>query len=125
MNNERPCSVIAEYIAAVNAFDLERILATFATDALVNDVRREFVGVEAIRRWAAKELVGDRVTMEIIEVRPRGGETVVRARFDGQYDKTGLPPELILTTYFAVRDEKIATMIIIHNREAGTLAGGA
>ena len=125
MNHKDVCPVIAEYVAAVNASDLERIIATFAPTALVNDVRREFVGIDAIRRWAAKEIVGDRVTMEVVEVSPRGSETVVRARFDGQYDKTGLPPELILTTYFSVRDEKITTMIILHNREHGAPTGGA
>ena len=52
--------VLAEHIAAVNAFDEDAIVATFADDALVNDVHREFWGREAIRRWAARELVGDR-----------------------------------------------------------------
>jgi ketosteroid isomerase-like protein len=107
---------IDQYIAAVNAFDLERILATFAADAIVNDARREFVGIDEIRRWVAHEIVGDRVTMEVTEVISRGPETVVRARFDGSYDKTGLPPVLILTTYFVVRDEKISSMIVLFNR---------
>ena len=52
--------VLAEFIAAVNAFDEDAIVATFADDALVNDAHREFWGREAIRRWAARELVGDR-----------------------------------------------------------------
>ncbi|HEV3067791.1 MAG TPA: nuclear transport factor 2 family protein, partial [Streptosporangiaceae bacterium] len=57
--------VLAGHIAAVNAFDEDAIMATFADDALVNDARREFWGREAIRRWAARELVGDRVTIEV------------------------------------------------------------
>ena len=28
--------------------------------------------------------------------------TIVRGRYDGDYDKAGLPDELILTNYFAV-----------------------
>ena len=36
--------VVAEHIDAVNAFDEEAIVATFASDALVNDARREFWG---------------------------------------------------------------------------------
>ena len=32
--------VLAEYIAAVNTFDEDAIAATFASDALVNDVHR-------------------------------------------------------------------------------------
>ena len=36
--------VVAEHIAAVNAFDTDAIVATFAPDAYVNDNRREIVG---------------------------------------------------------------------------------
>jgi hypothetical protein len=45
--------VVAEHLAAVNAFDVDRIVATFARDALVNDARREFWGAGAIRSWVA------------------------------------------------------------------------
>ncbi|MGW5113292.1 hypothetical protein [Nocardia sp. NPDC004123] len=62
--------VVAAHIAAVNAFDLDAIVATFAEDALVNDVRREFAGTPSIRAWARHELVGDKVTMEVAEVVP-------------------------------------------------------
>ena len=41
--------VVAEHIRAVNAFDIDAIVATFAEDAYVNDNRREIVGIEAIR----------------------------------------------------------------------------
>ena len=56
--------VIAEHLAAVNAHDEDAIVATFAPDALVNDARREFWGTDAIRRWVAKEVVGDRKVEE-------------------------------------------------------------
>jgi hypothetical protein len=42
----------------------------------------------------------------------------VRARYDGEYDKTNLPDELILTTYVTVRDGRIVTLIIIRNTPA-------
>jgi SnoaL-like domain len=107
--------VVAEYVAAVNAFDEDAVVATFAEDALVNDVRREFWGQDAIRGWVRAEIVGDRVTVEPIDVVEHHGQTIVRGRYDGDYDKTNLPDELILTSYFTVRDGKIATLIIIHN----------
>ena len=110
--------VLTEHIAAVNAFDEDAIVATFADDALVNDEHREFWGREAIRSWAARELVGDRVTIEVTEVLDHHGDTIVRCRYDGDYDKTNLPDELILTSYFTVRDGKIVTLIIIHNTPA-------
>ena len=80
---ERLDPVIAGHIAAVNAFDTKAIVATFADDALVNDAHREFWGVDAIRRWVAKELVGDRVTIEVREVIVHGGMTIVRTDWNG------------------------------------------
>jgi SnoaL-like domain len=110
--------VVAEYVAAVNAFDEDAVVATFADDALVNDVRREFWGKDAIRRWVREEIVGDRVTVEPIDVIGHHEQTILRGRYDGEYDKTNLPDELILTSYFTVRDGRIVTLIIIHNAAA-------
>jgi hypothetical protein len=107
--------IVAEHVAAVNAFDEDAIVATFADDALVNDARREFWGTDAIRRWVAKEMVGDKVTLEVTEVIAHHGETIVRGRYDGEYDKTNLPEELIMTNYFTVRDGKITSLIVIRN----------
>jgi SnoaL-like domain len=111
--------VLAEHIAAVNAFDEDAIVATFAEDALVNDAHREFWGIDAIRRWAARELIGDRVTVEVTEVLDHHGDAIVRGRYDGDYDKANLPDELILTSYFTVRGGKIVTLIIIRNTPTG------
>ena len=108
--------VVAEHIAAVNAFDTEAIVATFAADALVNDARREIAGREAIERWVAKEMVGDKVTLEVIGVVEHYGTTIVRARYDGEYDKTNLPDELIMSNYFTVSDGKIVSLFVIRNQ---------
>ena len=110
--------IVAAHIAAVNALDEDAIVATFADDALVNDAHREFWGTDAIRRWVAKELVDDKVTLEVIEVLEHQGETIVRGRYDGEYDKTNLPDEVILTNYFTVRDGKIVSLIVIRNSPA-------
>jgi ketosteroid isomerase-like protein len=107
--------VVAAHIAAVNAHDEDAVVATFAAGALVNDAHREFWGTEAIRRWVAREMTGDRVTIDVTEVIEHHGDTIVRGRYDGTYDKTNLPEELILTNYFTVRGGKIASLIIIRN----------
>jgi hypothetical protein len=88
---------------------------TPSSTPLVNDARREFWGTDAIRRWVAKEMVGDRVTIEVTEVIDHQGQVIVRGRYDGDFDKTNLPDELILTNYFTVRDGKIDTLIVILN----------
>ena len=112
--------VLAGHIAAVNEFDERRIVATFSRRRPTStyDVHREFWGREAIRGWVAKELVGDRVTIEVTEVLDHHGDTIVREPHDGDYDKTNLPDELILTSYFTVRDGKIVTLIVIPNTPA-------
>jgi ketosteroid isomerase-like protein len=110
--------VLTEHLRAVNAFDLDAIVATFAEDALVNDARREFWGIEAIRAWVEKEMVGDKVTLDVTEVLNHRDQTLVRARYDGEYDKTNLPGELIMTNYFTVRDGKIVTLFVIRNQDA-------
>jgi len=102
--------VVAEHIAAVNALDTEAIVATFAEDAYVNDARREFAGLAAIRRWVAKEMVGDKVRIDVREVLDHHG--------DGEFDKTNLPEEVILSNYFSVRDGKIVSLVVIFNQPA-------
>ena len=37
----------------------------------------------------------------------------MRAKYDGDYDKTNLPDELIMTNYFSLRDGKIVSLTII------------
>src|SRR6201995_1714155 len=108
--------VAADHIAAVNAFDTEAIVATFADDALVNDNHREFWGTDRIRTWVAAEMVGDRVTIVPLEAFEHHGMTIVRGRYDGDYDKTGLPDELILSNYFTLTDGLITSLLVIRNR---------
>src|SRR5580704_11114990 len=105
--------IVEEHIDAVNACDTERIIDTFAADAYVNDNRREIWGIDAIRKFMAKEFVGDRVTMEVREIIDHYGDIVVRAKYDGDYDKTNLPDELIMSSYFAIQDGKIISLTVI------------
>jgi limonene-1,2-epoxide hydrolase len=108
--------VVADHIAAVNAFDTQAIVATFADDALVNDNHREFSGTDRIGAWVASEMVGDNVTIVPVEAFEHHGMTIVRGRYDGDYDKAGLPDELILTNYFEIENDRIVSLIVIHNR---------
>ena len=115
MSTELP-AIVAEYIAAVNALDTDRIVATFTPDAYVNDNRREIWGTEAMRAFFAKEFVGDHVTMQVREVIDHHGDIIVRAQYDGEYDKTNLPEVLVMTSYFAIRDGRITSLAVINNQ---------
>jgi hypothetical protein len=55
-------------------------------------VYREFRGIEAIRRWAASELAGDRVTVDLTEVLDQHGGAIVRGRYGGNCGKTTRRP---------------------------------
>jgi hypothetical protein len=109
---------VQAYIDASNAFDGDALIATFAGDALVNDARREFWGAKAIQRWLEREVISDKVTMEVTSSFEHYGDVIVNAVMDGEYDKTGLPEPLVLTHYFTVRDHRIVRLIIVRNEPA-------
>ena len=111
--------VISEHVTAVNAGDLDAIVATFAEDAYINDARREFRGSDAIRRFIEKEIVGDNITMDVREVIEHHGDTILRAAYEGDFDRTNLPDgDVILTNYLSVRDGKIVSLVTVNNRPA-------
>ena len=109
---------VAAYIAATNAFDADALVACFAAGALVNDQLRDYWGIDAIKAWAEREIIGDKVTMQVVKVVEHFGDVIVTANVDGDYDKTGLPGPLVLAFHFAVRADKIARLIILNNRTA-------
>jgi ketosteroid isomerase-like protein len=115
ITNKLP-KAVADHIAACNAHNAEAWMATFAPDAMVNDIQREFIGTEAIRAFADKEIFGDKVTMAVHRAWDRHGDVTVHAKMDGTYDKTGLPDPLILSFYFSLRGDKITQLIIVHNK---------
>jgi len=108
--------IVEEHIDAVNAFDTDRIVNTFAVDAYVNDNHREIWGADAIWKFMDKEIVGYHVTMQVREIIDNYGDIIVRAKWDGTYEKTNLPDELIVTSYFSIRDGKIVSLAIIVNQ---------
>ena len=82
---------VAAYVEATNNFDLERLLDTFAEDALVNDQLRDYWGKSAIREWAKRDIMDERLTMNVTKVINHYGNSIVTANVDGNYDKRGLP----------------------------------
>ena len=112
---------VADNIAACNRHDLDAWMATLASDAMVNDIQREFANPASIRAFAAAEIIAPKVTMDVQRAWDRAGNVTVHAKIDGTYDKTGLPDPLILTFYYTLRDGKITQLIIMNNK---TIAEG-
>ncbi|MFG3437447.1 nuclear transport factor 2 family protein [Nonomuraea sp. NPDC047897] len=67
------------YLDAVTAKDTDALAAAFAPQALVVDVGREIRGRNAIRQWAANEVIGGRYTL--LEHTPRAGGVTMLVRF--------------------------------------------
>jgi ketosteroid isomerase-like protein len=109
-------TLIAAYVEATNSFDLERLLASFADDALVNDQLRDYWGRAAIRKWAERDIIGERLTMDVTEVIEHYGNFIVTASVDGNYDKRGMPDPLVLAFYFTPHGDRIVQLIILRNR---------
>ena len=108
--------LVAAYVEATNSFDLERLMATFAEDALVNDQLRDYWGKPTIREWAKRDIIGERLTMNVTEVINHYGNFIVMANVDGNYDKRGLPDPLVLAFYFTAQSNLIVQLIILRNR---------
>jgi hypothetical protein len=108
--------LVAAYVEATNRFDLEGLLAPFADDALVNDQLRDYWGKRAIREWAARDIIGERLTMRVVKVVEHYGHFIVTANIDGNYDKRGLPDPLVLAFYFSAHGDQIVQLIILRNQ---------
>src|SRR5579864_8526865 len=99
--------LVAAIVEATNGYDLERLIATFADDALVNDQLRDYWGKAAIREWAERDIIGQRLTMNVVGVIEHYGNFIVTANIDGDFDKRGLPEPLVLAFYFTPHDDQI------------------
>jgi hypothetical protein len=58
------------------------------------------------------EIVGVHVTSVV----DHHSDVIVRAGYDGDYDKTNLPDEWIMSSHHSVRDDKVISLAIIDNQ---------
>jgi hypothetical protein len=108
--------LVAAFVEATNSFDLERLMVTFADDALVNDQLRDYWGKAAIRGWAERDVIGEKLTVAVTRVVKHYDNFIVTADIDGNFDKRGLPDPLVLAFYFMPHDDLIIQLIILRNR---------
>jgi hypothetical protein len=95
--SSRPPAAGAAFVEATNSFDVDRLMATFAEDALVNDQLRDYWGKPAIREWAERDIIGVRLTMKVAKLIHHYGNFIATADV---IDKRGLPDPLVLAFYF-------------------------
>jgi hypothetical protein len=107
---------VAAYVRATNLCDLDALLETFVDDALVNDQLQDYWGKPAIADWAAREVIGERLTLKVVNTFEHYGHSIVTAHADGLFDKRGLPDPLVLVFYFSSHDNKIVQLIILRNQ---------
>jgi hypothetical protein len=107
------------FVRATNSGNLEVLLATFVDDALVNDQLCDYWGKEAIREWAIRDIVGERLAIHVVSKVDHYGHCILMAHVDGNFDKRGLPFPLVLAFYFSMYRDKIVQLIILRNL-AGT-----
>lgn len=112
--------VVASFVDAVNAFDVDSLLDLFAPDAHVNDQLRDFWGAGAIGNWIRREIVGMHFSMDVLLAKKHFGDPILSAEVTGDFDRTGLPDPMVLSFIFSVHDKKIARLIILITRPEET-----
>lgn len=84
-----------EFVAVVNAGDLEAFLTMFDTGGYVDDWGRKFVGADEIRRWSDAEFIGANGRMSAVRISGSSGVFTVVAQWTSD-QHTG-PSRFVLT----------------------------
>jgi hypothetical protein len=103
---------IAAFIQATNKHNTEEFLTTVTDDAVITDEEQNYRGIIAIGEWSDQKYIGAKVTLEPVDVVNREGKTIVTAKVDGNFDKTGLPDPFLMDFHFTVDNTKIAALNI-------------
>jgi hypothetical protein len=106
------------FVRAVNASDLDGLLDVFGERAMVNDQLREYWGKPSIKEWAARDVIGQALTMRVTKIATNGDHTLVEAHVNGAFDRRGLPDPLLISFYFSTRENEIVQLIILRNEPA-------
>ena len=100
----------AAYVESINRHDRDAFNALFADGAAVNDAGRQFRGRAEIATWSQTDIFDAQVTLDVIAVKERDGQTVLTTKVDGNFDRTGLPDPVIIDQHIATRDGKIVSL---------------
>jgi hypothetical protein len=104
---------VAAFITAVNASDTAGIKASFAEDAIVNDQMQEYAGLRQIAGWADDEILAQQLRVKVLTHERCYSNCIVRAEFEGIFDRRGLPNPLLFVLYFSTAGDKIVQLIVL------------
>ncbi|MBK1812038.1 nuclear transport factor 2 family protein [Clostridium sp. YIM B02505] len=104
---------IETYFEATNNQDPKKFISIFAEDAVVLDDGEELVGLEKIEAWGEKSHFDAKLKAEVIKAFNEDSTTVVTAKVDGDFDKTGLPDPLFFDFHFTVVNGLVSKLEIL------------
>ncbi|MDV4149909.1 nuclear transport factor 2 family protein [Clostridium sp. AL.422] len=103
---------IETYFSTTNNSDQKNFISIFAEDAVVIDEGQEYVGLDKIQKWSEKHQFAAKIRLEATNVIEKNDMTIVTAKVDGDFDKTGLPDPLLLDFHFTVSEGMITKLEI-------------
>jgi hypothetical protein len=86
------------------------MLPHFTDSAKVTDEGRDYRGIEAIREWFDRTIIGGDISMKVLNSVDRDGKTIVTAEIDGKFDKTGLPDPFVMDMHYVVTNLLISQL---------------
>lgn len=108
---------VETYFNASNIPDPSAFLSIFDENAIVVDEGHEYQGATAIKEWSEQHHFSTKLIMEATNVVQIHNKTIITAKIDGDFDKTGLPDPLLLDFHFTVSEDKITRLIILFARK--------
>ena len=103
---------IANFIKAFNNHDTEMLLKLLNDTAVIHDEGHDYRGISEIKNWYEEKAIASKVTLEPIKAVEQNGKTIVTAKVDGDFDKTGLPDPLILDFHFTIDANRVVGLSI-------------
>ncbi len=110
-------ALVAAFVRATNAGELAALEALFAADALVNDQLRNFWGIQEIRAWLEREIVGERVALKVLRVRKHYDAIIATAEISGEFETPRLPQPMTVDLHFTLQDARIVRLLVLLARD--------
>ena len=108
----QPTGVVADFFFAALNFDPGVLGDVFHKDALLDHQHTQFHGRSEIRDWARREIVGNKLTVEITDVKDHHGDQIVTGLVSSSRGDAE-PTKEERQFYFSVRDDRISQLVIL------------